>query len=74
MNTFLVANTLEPIKTFEGLYILPHFNYLTDSLPAIDILVVPSAEHHLDTDLEDEGHARFYKKGRSRGTIYNQSL
>jgi transcriptional regulator GlxA family with amidase domain len=54
MNTFLVANTLEPITTFEGLQLLPHFDYLRDELPRIDILVVPSAEHHLDTDLEDE--------------------
>lgn len=54
MNTFLVANTLEPITTFEGIQLLPHFDYLTDSLPLIDILVVPSAEHHLDSDLEDQ--------------------
>jgi len=62
MNTFIVANTLEPIRTFEGLYILPHFNYLTDTLPPIDILVVPSAEHHLDTDLEDGEMLSFVKK------------
>ncbi|MDH3649602.1 MAG: DJ-1/PfpI family protein [Saprospiraceae bacterium] len=54
MNVFLVANTREPVITFEGIRILPDYNYLTDSLPKIDILVVPSAEHHLDTDLEDE--------------------
>jgi transcriptional regulator GlxA family with amidase domain len=33
--------------------ILPDFNYMKDSIPKIDILVVPSAEHHLDSDLED---------------------
>lgn len=54
MNTFTVANTLEPIKTFEGLYLLPDFDYTKETLPRIDILVVPSAEHHLDTDLEDK--------------------
>jgi transcriptional regulator GlxA family with amidase domain len=53
MNVFTVANTDEAVTTFEGMRILPDFNYLTDSLPKIDILVVPSAEHHLDTDLED---------------------
>ena len=42
MNTFMVANTMEPITSFEGMRILPDFNYLTDSLPQIDILVVPS--------------------------------
>ncbi len=62
MNTFLVANTLEPITTFEGIRLLPDFNYLSDDLPKIDILVVPSAEHHLDTDLEDEQMINFVKK------------
>jgi len=54
MNVFTVANTLEPITTFEGLRLLPDYDYLTEELPHIDILVVPSAEHHLDTDLENE--------------------
>jgi len=62
MNTFLVANTLEPITTFEGLRLLPDFNYLTDDLPPIDILIVPSAEHHLDSDLEDQALLDFVKK------------
>lgn len=62
MNTFLVANTLGPITTFEGIRILPDFNYLTDDLPKIDILVVPSAEHHLDSDLEDGAMIDFVKK------------
>ena len=53
MNVFLVADTDLPVTTFEGVRLLPDFNYLTDTLPAIDILVVPSAEHHLDTDLEN---------------------
>ncbi|MCT4699073.1 DJ-1/PfpI family protein [Tenacibaculum haliotis] len=54
MNVFTVADTDKPITTFEGMRILPDFNYLKDSLPKIDILVVPSAEHHLDTDLENK--------------------
>lgn len=54
MNTFVVANTLNPIRTFEGLYILPDYDYTKESLPKIDILVVPSAEHHLDSDLADK--------------------
>lgn len=62
MNTFLVANTLAPVTTFEGLQILPHFNYLRDSLPLIDILVVPSAEHHLDSDLEDTAMLDFVRQ------------
>ena len=62
MNVFLVANTLEPITTFEGMRLLPDYDYLTEALPKIDILVVPSAEHHLDTDLEDEAMINFVKK------------
>jgi len=62
MNVFTVANTDNPITTFEGMRLLPDFNYVTDSLPRIDILVVPSAEHHLDTDLEDNVMLDFVRK------------
>ena len=53
MHTFTVANTLEPVTTFEGVRILPDYDYTSKEIPPIDILVVPSAEHHLDTDLQD---------------------
>ena len=56
------ANSDKPITTFEGMRILPDYNYVTDSLPKIDILVVPSAEHHLDTDLNDKAMIDFVKK------------
>ena len=59
MNTFLIADTHGPVTSFEGIRMLPDFNYLEDSLPKIDILVVPSAEHHLDTDLENEEMINF---------------
>lgn len=62
MNVFTVANTDKPITTFEGMRLLPDFNYIKDELPKIDILVVPSAEHHLDTDLEDEVMLDFVRK------------
>lgn len=62
MNVFTVANTDAPIRSFEGLRILPDYNYLTDSIPKIDILVVPSAEHHLDSDLEDKAMLEFIQK------------
>ena len=61
MNVFTVANTLKPIITFEGLRILPDYDYTTDTLPEIDILVVPSAEHHLDSDLQDTTMINFIK-------------
>ncbi|MEP2238244.1 MAG: DJ-1/PfpI family protein [Maribacter sp.] len=62
MNTFIVANTLEPITTFEGVRILPDYDYTKDELPRIDILVVPSAEHSMDSDLEDTVMLDFIKK------------
>ncbi len=62
MNTFTVANTLEPITTFEGLRVLPDFDYTKDELPPIDILVLPSAKHHLDTDLQNGDLISFIQK------------
>ena len=62
MNTFTVANTLDPITSFEGVRILPDFDYTQDDLPKIDILVVPSAEHHLDSDLKDTVMLNFVKR------------
>ena len=61
MNVFTVANTDDIITSFEGLKIKPDYNYLTDRLPVIDILVIPSAEHHLDSDLEDTVMLAFVK-------------
>lgn len=68
MNTFLVANRHSAIKTFEGMRIMPDYNYLSDSVPHIDILVVPSAEHHLDTDLEDAAMIDFVKRVSDKAT------
>jgi transcriptional regulator GlxA family with amidase domain len=62
MNVFLVAETTDPVTTFEGMRILPDFAFAIDSVPAIDILVVPSAEHHLDTDLENASMIHWVKK------------
>jgi transcriptional regulator GlxA family with amidase domain len=62
MNVFTVSNKSDLVRTFEGLYIKPNFNLLVDKLPKIDILVVPSAEHHLDTDLENKDLINFIKE------------
>ncbi len=62
MEVFTVANTLDPITTFEGVRILPDYDYTKGNLPPIDILVVPSAEHHLDTDLQDTTMINWVKK------------
>lgn len=62
MQVFTVAKTLDMVKSFEGLLIQPDYAYQDDSIPHIDVLVVPSAEHHLDTDLEDVEMINFVKE------------
>lgn len=52
MRVFTVAPDAGPVTTFEGLRLLPDFTFA--DAPRIDVLVVPSAEHSMDTDLEDE--------------------
>ncbi|MGK0390456.1 MAG: transcriptional regulator GlxA family with amidase domain [Maribacter sp.] len=62
MNVFTVAKNIYPVKTFEGMQIIPDYSYTWDELPKIDILVVPSAEHHLDTDLQDSVMLDFVRR------------
>lgn len=54
MNVFLIAENLDVVTSFEGMRILPDFSFTDPDHPSIDILVVPSAEHHLDSDLENK--------------------
>lgn len=54
MKVFTIAKDSGLITTFEGMRFLADYSYQSDDYPPIDVLVVPSAEHHLDTDLEDE--------------------
>jgi len=62
MKVFTVAHTRDTLTTFEDLKIIPDYSFLNDSLPKIDILVVPSAEHSMDTDLENDDLIKFVKK------------
>lgn len=63
MNVFTVAQENRLIRTFEGMVVQPDYSfYDLESLPKIDILVVPSAEHHLDTDLENKEMIAFVQK------------
>ena len=52
MRLFTVGRSTEPARTFEGLRIA--VDYDLESAPSIDVLVVPSAEHNMDSDLDDE--------------------
>jgi len=51
MKVFTVSQDGGPITTYEGLTLQPHYSF--QNAPAIDILVVPSAEHSRDTDREN---------------------
>lgn len=51
MRVFTVAPTTDVVTTFEGLRILPDYSFAT--APRVDVLVVPSAEHSMDEDLEN---------------------
>lgn len=62
MEVFTVAPDTTVITTFEGLKIVPDYSYLYDSLPTIDVLVVPSAENSMNGDLKNEGLIAFVKK------------
>jgi transcriptional regulator GlxA family with amidase domain len=52
IEVFTVSPDGAPVTTFEGLRIMPHHSF--DTAPEIDILVVPSAEGSMTTDLENE--------------------
>ncbi|GAB5524660.1 MAG: DJ-1/PfpI family protein [Roseivirga sp.] len=59
MKVFIVSPTKEAIRTFEGIRLLPDYDF--EDVPEIDVLVVPSAEHNMDTDLEDEALISFVR-------------
>lgn len=61
MSVFTVAPDSVMITSFEGLKLIPDYSFLYDSLPSIDVLVVPSAEHSMDSDLENEALINFVK-------------
>lgn len=64
IKVFTVSEKRDTIQTFEGLRIIPDYAFSTDSVPSIDILIVPSAKHSMDSDLENEALMNFV---RSRG-------
>jgi transcriptional regulator GlxA family with amidase domain len=73
MKVFTVASQRDTIVTFEGLKLIPDFAFSTDSIPPIDILIVPSAEHSMDSDLKDEALIEFVKT-KGRDAFYIMSL
>ncbi len=52
MQPFIVAPSLEPVVTFEGIEVAPHYTFAES--PDIDVLIIPSTEHSMGKDLENE--------------------
>jgi len=52
IEVYVVSPDGEAVTTFEGIVLQPHHGF--DDAPPADILVVPSAEGSMTTDLEDE--------------------
>lgn len=51
MRVFTVAPSLDVVTSFEGLRLTPDYSF--KNAPAIDVLVIPSAEHNMDSDLKN---------------------
>lgn len=60
METFTVSPDGESVQTFEGLSVGAHYSFA--NAPPIDVLIVPSAEHNMDSDLENEELISWVKK------------
>lgn len=73
IKVFTIAERHETITSFEGLKIIPDYAFSTDSIPPIDILIVPSAEHSMDSDLKNKALTEFVRKTGSKAS-YIMSL
>lgn len=67
MRVFTVSPDGKPVKSFEGLVITPDHSF--ETAPKADVLVVPSAEHNMDTDLEDEALIAWVKETGQQATF-----
>ncbi len=73
MKVFTVAGTTALVTTFEGLKIQPDYSFEDANLPHIDVLVVASAEHSMDSDLENLAMINFVRRIGKRAK-YTMSL
>ena len=73
IKVFTIAEDHDTITTFEGLRVLPDYAFSTDSLPSIDILIVPSSKHSMDSDLKNTTLIEFVRK-TGRKSAYVMSL
>lgn len=56
----VIAETTEPLKTAEGIWITPHHSFA--DAPELDIVILPSGEHSMDSDLENTAYIDYLKK------------
>jgi len=71
MEVFLVGPSQEPIRTFEGLRVLPDYGF--EEAPKIDILVLPSAEHSMDSDQHNAPLIDFVRtRGQAAGIVLSR--
>lgn len=73
MKVFTVAPDMKTVTTFEGLNIIPDYAIGDEDLPRIDVLVVPSAEFSMTSDLENEKLIDFVAT-TGANTYYTMSL
>ncbi len=52
MQPFIVAPTLRPVVTFEGIDVVPHYTF--ETTPEIDVLIIPSTVNSMSADLKNE--------------------
>jgi transcriptional regulator GlxA family with amidase domain len=71
MEVFTVSPDGGTVITFEGLVLDAHFGFA--DAPAMDVLVVPSAEHNMDSDLENEDLIAWVRTAGAR-SLYVMSL
>lgn len=60
IEVFTVSPDGQPVTTFEGLTLVPHYSFADH--PPIDILVVPSAAGSMDEDLKNEAMMDWVRK------------
>jgi transcriptional regulator GlxA family with amidase domain len=72
IKVFTIAPQRDTIVSFEGLKIIPDYSF-SEEHPDIDILIVPSAQHSMDSDLANAALIDFV--GRvGRSALYTLSL
>jgi putative intracellular protease/amidase len=64
MEVFTVSPDGKPVRTFEGLTLVPHHGFA--DAPAADVLVVPSSDGSMDRDLADEGLIAWVREAGAR--------